>query len=226
LNTPGRYAKRPPFSFAEVEGSSDSRKKLFFSYDLLGSVFHIPEAHDYYKYEFGFRYRFSNKITMEVSNAGESETDYIVFAGRELNGEPIISFVDFNDITSIYSGIYNFTPRMNLTMRVRHNWSKVIYKRFANVDENGKDIPRAFIPNQDENVNFFNLDAFFTWDFRLGSRLVFGWKNFLGNDEYVDGMTYKKYLNNLAQTMNLRHGNELTLRFIYFIDFNTLKKKH
>ena len=162
---------------------------------------------------------------MEVSNAGETETDYIVFAGRESNGEPIISFVDFNDITSIYSGIYNFTPRMNLTMRVRHNWSKVTYKRFANVDENGQDIPRAFIPNQDENVNFFNLDAFFTWDFRLGSRLVLGWKNFLGNDEYVDGMTYKKYLNNLSQTMDLNHGNELTLRFIYFIDFNTLRKK-
>jgi hypothetical protein len=226
LNTPGRYAKRPPFSYAELEGSTDSRKKLFFSYDLLGSVFHIPEEHNYYKYELGVRYRFSNKISMEISNAGEAETDYIVLAGRELNGEPIISFVDFNDITSIYSGVYNFTPRMNLTMRIRHNWSKVIYKRFANVDENGEDIPRAFIPNQDENVNFFNLDAFFTWDFRLGSRIVLGWKNFLGNDEYVDGTMHTKYLENLGETIDLRHGNELTLRFIYFIDFNTLKKKH
>jgi hypothetical protein len=225
LNTPGRYAKRPPFSYAELEGSTDSRKKLFFSYNILGSVFHIPEEHDYYRYEAGLRYRFSNKITMEITNAGEKETDYIVFAGRELNGDPIISFVDFTDITSIYSGVYNFTPRMNLTMRIRHNWSKVIYKRFANVDENGKDVPRPFIPNQDENVNFFNLDAFFTWDFRLGSRIVLGWKNFLGNDEYVDGTIHKKYLNNLGETLDLRHGNELTLRFIYFIDFNTLKKK-
>jgi hypothetical protein len=33
-------------------------------------------------------------------------------------------------------------------------------------------------------------------------------------------------LNNLNQTIDLRHGNELTLRFIYFIDFNTLRKKH
>ena len=225
LNTPGLYAKRPAFSYAEVEGSTDSRKKLFFSYDLLGSVFHIPEEHHYYRYELGVRYRFSNKITMEITNAGEKETDYIVFAGRELNGEPIISFVDFTDITSVYSGVYNFTPRMNLTMRVRHNWSKVIYKRFANVDENGKDIPRSFIPGQDENVNFFNLDAFFTWDFRLGSRIVLGWKNFLGNDEYVDGIMHTKYLENLGKTLDLQHGNELTLRFIYFIDFNTLKKK-
>ncbi len=225
LNTPGRYAQRPPFSYAELEGSSDSRKKLFFSYNLLGSVFHIPEEHTYYRYELGLRYRFSNKVTMQITNASEKETDYIVFAGREVNGEPIISFVDFTDITSIYSGVYNITPRMNLTMRVRHNWSKVIYKRFANVDANGKDVPRPFIPNQDENVNFFNLDAFYTWDFRLGSRVVLGWKNFLGNDEYVDGTMHKKYLNNLGETLDLRHGNELTLRFIYFIDYNTLKRK-
>src|SRR5687767_1155684 len=225
LNTPGRYAKRPPFSYLQLEGSTDSRKRMFFSYDMLGSVFHIPEKHNYYLYELGLRYRFSNKVTMEISNAGETETDYIVFWGRQVNGEPIISFVDFTDITSIYSGIYNFTPRMNLSMRIRHNWSKVIYKRFANVDENGKDIPIAFIPDQDENVNFFNLDAFFTWDFRLGSRIVLGWKNFLGNEEYVDGSIHKKYLKNLGETLDLRHGNELTFRFIYFIDYNSLRKK-
>lgn len=224
LNTPGRYAKRPAWSFAQLEGSTDSRKKLFFFYNYLKGLFHIPEEHNYHILELGLRYRFSNKITMSLSNRNEKETDYIVFAGREGNGEPIISFVDFTDITSIYSGVYNFTPRMNLTMRIRHNWSKVLYKRFANVDANGRDIPRAFIPNQDENVNFFNLDAFFTWDFRLGSRVVFGWKNFLGNGEFVDVM-HKRYLKNLGETLDLRHGNELTLRFIYFIDYNTLKRK-
>ncbi|HET9744799.1 MAG TPA: DUF5916 domain-containing protein [Chitinophagaceae bacterium] len=225
LNTPSRYAKRPAWSYGQIEGSSDSRKKLFFSYNYLQGFFHVPEKHDYHIIELGLRYRFSNKITMSLSNRNERETDYIVFAGRELNGDPIISFVDFTDITSIYSGVYNFTPRMNLTMRVRHNWSKVLHKRFANVDARGRDIPRAFIPNQDENVNFFNLDAFFTWDFRLGSRVVVGWKNFLGNDEFVDGSLHRKYLRNLGETLDLRHGNELTLRFIYFIDYNTLKRK-
>lgn len=225
LNTPGRFAKRPSYSYAQIEGSTDSRKKLFFSYEFLKALFHIPEEHNYHILELGLRYRFSNKVTMSISNRNERETDYIVYAGTEMNGEPIISFVDFTDITSVYSGVYNFTPRMNLTMRIRHNWSKVIYKRFANVDANGRDIPRAFIPNQDENVNFFNLDAFFTWDFRLGSRIIFGWKNFLGNEEFVDGSMHKRYLNNLGKTLDLRHGNELTLRFIYFLDYNTLKRK-
>lgn len=225
LNTPGRYAQRPPWSYAELSGSTDSRKKLFFSYDVLKGLFHIPEEHDYHLYTFGLRYRFSNKVTMEISNRHEAETDYIIYAGRETNGEPIISFVDFTDVTSIYSGIYNFTPRMNLTMRARHNWSKVVNKRFANVDPNGKDIPRAFIAGQDDNINFFNLDAFFTWDFRLGSRIVLGWKNFLGSEENVDGSMNKRYLSNLGKTLDLRHGNEITFRFIYFIDYNSLRKK-
>jgi len=225
LNTPGRYAKRPPWSYAEIEGSTDSRKKLYFSYEFLKGLFHIPEKHNYHILELGLRYRFSNKVSMEVNNRHEAETDYIVYAGSETNGEPIIGFVDFTDVTSIYSGVYNFTPRMNLAMRIRHNWSKVIYKRFANVDENGKDIPRPFISDQDENINFFNLDAFFTWDFRLGSRVVVGWKNFLGNEEYVDGAMNMKYLSNLGKTLELRHGNEFTLRFIYFIDYNQLRRK-
>ena len=225
LNTPARYAKRPAWSYAQIEGSTDSRQKLFFSYNYLQGLFHIPEKHDYHIIDLGLRYRFSNKITMNLTNRNEKETNYIVFAVKKLNVEPIFSFVDFTDITSIYSGVYNFTPRMNLTMRIRHNWSKVIYKRFANVDTDGKDVPRAFIPNQDENVNFFNLDAFFTWDFRLGSRVVVGWKNFLGNEEFVDGSLHRKYLRNLRETIDLRHGNELTLRFIYFIDYNSLKRK-
>jgi uncharacterized protein DUF5916/cellulose/xylan binding protein with CBM9 domain len=225
LRTPGRYVKRPAFSFVELEGSTDSRKRWFFKYEFLVSKFHIPEEHKYHVIELGFRYRFSNKFTMDIENRKEAETDFIVFAGRELNDEPIVAFVDFNDITTILSGVYNFTPRLNCSMRARHNWSKVLYNSFANVSSDGKTIPRPFIPGQDENENFFNLDAFLTWDFRLGSRLVLGWKNFLGSDEFVDGGTYKNYLRNLGQIFDLRHGNEVTLRFIYFLDYNQFRKK-
>lgn len=224
LRTPGRYVKRPPFSYAELDGSTDSRKRWFFRYDFLAALFHIPEVHNYYVAETGLRYRFSNKLTLDFSHRKEGETDFIVFAGREINDEPIVGFVDFKDITSILSGVYNFTPRLNLTLRARHNWSKVDYKRFANVSLDGKTIPRAFLPGHDQNANFFNLDAFFTWDFRLGSRIVLGWKNFLGNDEFVDGTVYKSYLKNLGQIFDIRHGNEITLRFIYFLDYNQLKK--
>ena len=226
LNTPGRYVKRPSWSYASLEGNSDNRKKLFINYKFLKGYFHDERDHDYQFASLGLRYRFSNKISLEISAKEEIETEYIVYAGRQLNGQPIIAFVDFTDITSIFSGIYNFSSRANLTMRVRHNWSKVLYNRLANVSPVGEPIPNNnSILGLNENENYFNLDAFFTWDFRLGSRLVVGWKNFLGNEEFVNGRDNFDYFSNLGKLLGLRHGNEITLRFIYFLDYNQLKRK-
>ena len=72
----------------------------------------------------------------------------------------------------------------------------------------------------------FNLDAFVTWDFRLGSRLVLGYKNWLGDEEMaVIAPRKSTYFRNLGKIFDLRHGNEFTARFIYFLDYNQLKKK-
>ena len=94
------------------------------------------------------------------------------------------------------------------------------------MDSKGELTNRPFINNWNDNVNIFNLDAFLTWDFRLGSRLIVGYKNWLGDEEYVPITTTKNsYLHNLSEVFDLRHGNELTVRFIYFLDYNQLRKK-
>jgi hypothetical protein len=80
-------------------------------------------------------------------------------------------------------------------------------------------------PGVNGNVNVFNLDAFLTWDFRLGSKMVVGYKNWLGDNESINGVSKRYYLNNLTQTFDESHGNELTVRFIYFLDYNQLRRK-
>ena len=221
-----KYARRPQYGFLKLTGNSDIRKRLFFNYDLLfGDFFKNPEK-DYYSIAGGFRYRFSNKLTLEFSHKFETETDYITPAAPDGLGEPRVAFVDFKEVTSILSGIYNFTSRVNLTLRVRHYWSNVLVKRLVYLDDKGypdsRSIPfTAYI----DNVNYFNTDAFFTWDFRYGSRLIIGYKNWLGEDQFVDGSRYKRYTRNFGQLFNLNHGNELTARFIYYLDYSQLKRK-
>src|SRR5690606_32524990 len=39
LNTPGRYVKRPAFFYTSINGSTDSRKRLFVSYNGLAGFF-------------------------------------------------------------------------------------------------------------------------------------------------------------------------------------------
>jgi hypothetical protein len=220
-----KYARRPQYGFINVSGSSDSRKKLFYRFGFLLSDFFKSKEKDYFVIENGLRYRFSNKLTMELSNRHEEESDYITAWGKTPGGEPIIAFVDFKEVTSILSGIYSFTSRINLTLRVRHYWSHVPVKRTAQLDDKGLPVSETTLTGVTQNVNFFNADAFFTWDFRYGSRIILGYKNWLGEDESVDGIQHHHYLNNLGKSFDLKHGNELTVRFIYFFDYNQLKKK-
>jgi hypothetical protein len=221
-----RFVKRPSYGYITLSGSSDSRKKLLFGYRLLfADFFNSAPNKNYHSVAGNVRYRFSNKFSLEFSNSHEGESDYIISAGRETNGEPRIAFVDFTDVESVLAGIYNFTPRVNLTMRARHYLSRVNFNRFANVDVNGLPIARAGSTSYD-NYNVFNLDAFLTWDFRLGSRLILGYKNWLGDEEVVPlSMTKNSYMHNLGQIFDLRHGNEITVKFIYFIDYNQLRRK-
>jgi hypothetical protein len=146
-------------------------------------------------------------------------------------GEPIVGYRSNRDMSSVLSAIYNFTAEMNLTLRTRHYWSKVNYESFYTVDTEGEHIaynPATPLTGLDQNVNIFNIDAFFTWDFRPGSRVIAGWKNWLGSnfEDALAGNQYRHYLSNFKNSFDLPHGNEITLRVIYFLDYNQLRKKN
>ena len=115
-----------------------------------------------------------------------------------------------------------------MTLRARHYWNRLINTNMYNVDGDGYWTERFDINPSDHDVNYntFSLDVFYTWDFRLGSRIVVGYKNWLGRSfEYeVNGFRKNYYTNNLAQVFNYPHGNEVTVRFIYYLDYLQLKR--
>ncbi len=226
LRTDGKYLSYPANYIFSAEGSTDSRKKLFVNFSGVYAV--APEYDNVYtSLGLGLRFRFNKRFSLELQTNGSFEENQLGYAFlREVNGDPIAGFRDNRAFESIFSGIYNFTSRLNLTLRTRHYWNRVNYSGFYNVDDDGYLVYRSFIPNQNENFNVFNVDGFLTWDFRLGSRLVLGYKNWLGQEEMVNITTGRNtYLKNLGRVFDLRHGNEFTVRFIYFLDYNQLKGK-
>jgi len=224
LQTKGYQLYRPWFFYVEASGSTDSRKRLYADYSFVfaeGAEIYRP----FYRTQLGLRYRFSDRLTLSLSGDRQLDLLQIGYAfRRESNGAPIVGYRNYRDVTTVLSGTYNFTPRMNLTMRTRHYWSKVHYLSFHNVDDKGRQTERPFIDGQDQNFNLFNVDAFLTWDFRLGSRIILGWKNWLG-DESIDGMRYNNYFRNINKVFDVSHGNELSLRVIYFLDYNQFRSK-
>ena len=224
MRTPGVMVRKTPWVFLGLFGSTDSRKKLFVSYG--GGFAEGPIENDpFFLLRGGVRYRFSNRFTLDASLRREHDTGNFGYAYRQADGTAILGRRELLNTTGILSGIYNFTARMNLTLRARHYWSNVQYVAFFDVQPDGWWKDRPFTEGRDQNFNVFNVDAFFTWDFRLGSRLIVAWKNALGSEEVIDGKRFDSYFSNLGQTLASRHSNEVTVRFIYFLDYNQLKGK-
>ncbi len=225
LRTPGRVLKRLPFTFLGLAGSTDSRKKLFVNY-FLGFADFSPQPNDpFYLTRLGARYRFSPKFSLDLEEERQDDKGNFGWATFDSAGEPILGLRRVIQYTNTLNAIYNFKARMGLTVRARHYWSKVHYYQFYDVQQDGYFTKRDFIPGLEENFNLFNLDMFFTWDFRLGSRLIIAWKNALGPDANIDGITYTKYGNNFRQIFTVPHSNEFSIKFVYYIDYLQLKKK-
>lgn len=229
LRTAGYRIKKPAFIYGELEGSTDSRKKLFVNFGQAAYVGSINDENTYVKSTLGFRYRFSDHFTLGANFERQHDHLEVGYAFRRTPAnEPIVAYRSNRDVSTVVSGVYNFTSQMNVTLRGRHYWSKVNFKSFYTVDSEGEHIPYlAPMPNLDQNVNIFNIDAFFTWDFRPGSRVIAGWKNWLGFD-YEDALSsteHRHYLSNFRESFDLPHGNEVTLRLIYFLDYNQFRRK-
>jgi hypothetical protein len=230
LETPRRKLKRSPYYSFFADGSSDSRKRLFGYWSVGFAEGPLPDD-PYYKLELGLRYRFSDKFSLEASYARQYDNGQFGYAFLRdgTTDEPILARRKFTDVTSIISGIYNFRPRMTLTFRARHFWNRLNNTNLYDVKDDGYWTERLDLLAEDQDVNYnaFNLDVFYTWDFKPGSRIIFSWKNSLGSDyeNYINGFIYNKYTDNVRRIFATPHTNEISLRFIYFLDYQQLRKK-
>lgn len=226
LRTPGRMIRMMPWHYLGFSGSTDSRKKLYSNVSIGMATTPAFKDASFFKYEIELRYRINNQLSIELAGEGSTDDGNVGYAYlNEPNGEPIIGWRNVVQHTTLLAGVYNFTPRMFLTLRTRHYWSKVTYEKYYNVDAKGYWVNRTFIPGNNENYNAYNLDLFYTWDFMYGSRLIVGWKNWMPMDMSIDGGRYPKYGQNLREIFSLQQGKELTCRLVYFLDHQKFKKK-
>ncbi|MFM9908399.1 MAG: DUF5916 domain-containing protein [Chitinophagaceae bacterium] len=229
VESPRKKLRKPANFFIGISGSSDSRKQLFINWDIGFAESPLPND-PYYSIEIGSRYRFGDRFTLSLSFLGRQDNGQFGYSLSDptLN-ETVLARRRYTDVTTIFSGTYNFTSRMNISFRGRHFWNKIENSNLYRVLPDGNWVERLDLIARNYNVNYnaFNLDLFFTWDFRLGSRIVLGWKNWLGTDydTYINGTVFPGYLDNAKQIFYTPHGNEVTLRFIYFLNYNQFLRK-
>jgi len=219
----GRYFKRGNSATLGAWFESNAAKKYSFYIETFNRKFF--DFYDGFTTENFFRqsFRFSSKFSLthrlnvqqrfnNMGYAWSSSADDIIFGKRKVNA-----------IENILSAKYNFNNKQGITFRMRHYTSSVDYKSYYNLLHNGNLEPNnAFNINCNQNVNFFNIDMVYTWQFAPGSFINIVWKNAVYdfNDDVENN-----YFKNFDHTLDASDNNNISFKIIYFLDYLQLKKK-
>jgi hypothetical protein len=200
--------------------STDYRKK--FAADVRGKIatrFNDPS--DYHEIDISPRYRFSDKFELiysfEVSKlvnerawVDELEDQSIIFGNR-----------DIKNITNEINSQLSFNTKSTLSLAFRHYWSPVVYdNNYYLLTDDGHLIHSSYRENHNINYNIWNFDLNYSWEFAPGSELVALYRNSIFNSDELSHINFTDNLENLFKEPIF---NSISLKFIYYLDYNAIK---
>ncbi|SIT90062.1 Carbohydrate family 9 binding domain-like [Pontibacter indicus] len=234
----GRYYAYPTNSSIGGWVSSDYRKKLALDVELNYRTFNEHERRSLDVFV-APRYRVNDKLSFTYSYSRNIRQDDMGFAHHVAKGERagmeervIFGLRDVNTVTNALTGSYIFNNRMSLSLRARHYWSKAEYNRFFQLGDKGELLSDTYPhggyfadgkqPNHNINFNTFNIDMVYSWWFAPGSEISIVWKNAILNDQ---AEIIPRYYDNFTRTITGPQTNSLSIKVLYFIDYQVLKKR-
>ncbi|WP_251742373.1 DUF5916 domain-containing protein [Gramella sp. AN32] len=223
--TANRYITYKPSTFARGFVSSDYRNP--FAYDIKAEYQHYFNS-EYKEYELNIepRFRFNDKFNMVYEFQIGLEKGRPSFVGKS-SGEIIFGLRDLKSLENSLRANYNFSTKQGINLSFRNFWSTANFSedKFSTLQQNGNlqaynndDYSEDRNPNA--NFNIWNLDLSYRWQFAPGSEAVLLYRNSIFNRDALSKLSYRESLDNLF-AQPARHN--LSLRVVYFVDYNQLK---
>lgn len=220
---PGKMFKRPTSWMAGFWFETNSAKKYSAAVEFYNRTWveYGSVGRDIY---FRNNYRFNKKLTITTTTYLEFRKNNLGYATMYSTDSVIFALRKRNTVENVLNIKYNFNNKMGLSFRARHYWSKVDNQEFYKLQDDGylKHIPGGISTNVNYNVNYFNIDMVYTWQFALGSFINIVWKDAIST---FDRNTQTRYFKNFSNTIQSDQQNSVSIRVIYFLDYLTLKKK-
>ncbi len=218
--TQGRYYINPRATWGNIGFSSDYRKKLAVDGGVYG-YFSGRDRSKEFSVQFSPLLRLTNHFTCNLSSTFVKDINDFGYAGMQ-NEWIIFGKREIKTFINSVSGKYLFKNNLSLSIRARHYFAKGKYDSFFTLSDNGYLMTNAtYAQNHDFSYNTFNVDMVFSWIFAPGSSLNFVWKNEIVSDKNnVEG----NYFQNINDTFHEPQLNNLSLKILYYIDYQRLKK--
>jgi len=154
----------------------------------------------------------------------KNDVGYVSNEIDSVNGNDLIFFGkrDIQTITNTLDGSYIFSNKSSLSLRLRHYLSQANYDNsYYQLLPNGELANSDYVDNHDITFSSFNIDLLYTWYFAPGSEMTIAWKNIINtSDQFI----FPSYLDNLENTFDTNALNSLSVKLIYYLDYNYLKR--
>jgi hypothetical protein len=166
---------------------------------------------------------------MKISHYWDEYINDRGFANFDENFNPVFGRRDIVTVENTVTTRYLFKNDMALSVTARHYWSRGHYKQYYYLLDNGSLQPTdAYTVINDFNTNYFNVDLSYSWQFSPGSSFIITYKNQIVRDPYpvTADETGFNYRRNLDLALNHPQTNSVSLKVLYYLDYQYFKKKN
>ncbi|MFK7749368.1 MAG: DUF5916 domain-containing protein [Kordia sp.] len=210
--------------------STDYNKTFALDLNLRFGAF-LEENQGFTRYRINFepRVRVNDKFIITYQSSLDVENNRRGYANNSNDLENEIVFGQRDQITLVnsISSNYSFNSFHALNLTFRNYWATVDYDDTPYfLKDNGRLIKSQSTFEElrlgNSNINFstWNLDLSYTWQFAPGSFLTALYRNQIFNETDASEETYFNSLNSLFDE-SINHT--LSVRLVYFIDYNNIK---
>ena len=219
----GRMFKRKGGNGIETWVNTNSAKKYFVSVDIYAGFNKLKGGRSF-QYSLAHRYRFNDKFSVEHDLTYSPSFNNIGYGSYDtVNNQIIFSSRKINTVDNSLNVKYNFTKNSGITVVVRHYCSQVTSRQSYVLNMDGS-LTDTTYKIGDINLNLFNIDMVYTWQFAPGSFIYIVWKNAINRDNNYDPEFVKGYFKNFNNTLGTKQNNNLSVKIIYYLDYLKFRK--
>lgn len=230
----GRYFRRPPAYDFNIGLSPDYRKT--FVVDVRSGMWRSNE-YDQSNYFLNLspRIRINDKLMFILEFSYDKTFNDIGYVtdtlGIDQNEDIIFGKRDISTWENVFDANYRFNNKSSLALRARHYWITVQYHEFFDLLADGNLAPSDYSTSEDFGFNVFNIDMIYKWNFAPGSEINIVWKNSINTyeePEMVNSIIQNiktDYFENFNNVINTPAVNSFSIKVLYYLDYQYLKKQ-
>jgi hypothetical protein len=172
-------------------------------------------------------WRASNRILLQIITGVHTDWGDRGWVNEEEDGTIVFGRRNIRNLESTLTAGYVFMKDMTLTLNARHYWATGEYTDYYVLQEDGTlHAYDAYTGNHNYSFNSINADVVYSWIFAPGSIISVAYKLNTMTEQQVINFSYK---DNFRSTMQAPQLNQLSVRVLYFLDYQyvttALRKK-